>query len=191
MADEPSVHEMLRDAEQAEEPGNMKIGTPIGNANGIQMTATELRSAGYVYVYNTRTGDRSTVNRNMLEQQLQKTHEDGTYAFTTRKPEGLEPSKGKIKCMLHADDPNREKYDSMGLPVCRKANIVASHDLRIHMEKRHRREWATINGDEIQKEKQRELERQDNLAEAIRLLAEREAPRSSGNNHQNRGKGNG
>ena len=59
------------------------------------------------------------------------------------------------------------------------------------MEKRHRREWATINGDEIQNEKQRELERQDNLAEAIRLLAEREAPRSSGNNHQNRGKGNG
>ena len=189
MADEPSVHEMLRDAEQAEEPGNMKIGTPIGNANGIQMTATELRSAGYVYVYNVRTGDRSTVNRNMLEQQLSKTFEDGTYAFTTRKPEGLEPSKGKIKCMLHADDPNREKYNSMGLPVCRKANIVASHDLRIHMEKRHRREWATINGDELQKEKQRELERQDNLAEAIRLLAEREAPRSSGNN-QNRGKGN-
>ena len=155
MADEPLVHEMLRDAEQAEEPGNMKIGTPIGNANGIQMTATELRSAGYVYVYNVRTGDRSTVNRNMLEQQLSKTFEDGTYAFTTRKPEGLEPSKGKIKCMLHADDPNREKYNSMGLPVCRKANIVASHDLRIHMEKRHRREWATINGDEIQKEKQK------------------------------------
>ena len=50
MADEPSVHEMLRDAEQAEEPGNMKVGTPIGSANGIQMTATELRSAGYVYV---------------------------------------------------------------------------------------------------------------------------------------------
>ena len=51
MADEPLVHEMLRDAEQAEEPGNMKIGTPIGNANGIQMTATELRSAGYCLLY--------------------------------------------------------------------------------------------------------------------------------------------
>jgi len=183
MADEPSVHEMLRDAEQAEEPGNMKPGTPIGSANGIQMTATELRSAGYVYVYNTRTGDRSTVNRNMLEQQLQKTHEDGTYAFTTRKPEGLEPSKGKIKCMLHADDPNREKYNSMGLPVCRKANIVASHDLRIHMEKRHRREWATIDGERKEKERVKDLERENQLADAIRLLAESNANINNGRNN--------
>lgn len=185
MVDQPSVHEMLRDADAAPEPGNMSAGTVIGNANGMQMSATELRSAGYVYVFNVRTGDRSTVNRNMLEQQLQKTFEDGTYAFSTKKPVGIEPARGKIKCLLHADDPNREKYSSMGLPVCRKSNIVASHDLRVHMEKRHRREWATINGEEIEKEKIRERDRQDNLTEAIRLLAE------NNSNNKSRGKNNG
>ena len=130
-----SVQEMLRDAEIAEEPGNIKRGSVVGNSNGMTMTATELSSAGWVYVYNVRTGGRSTVNRNMLEQQLQKKFEDGTYAFSTRKPEGIEPVRGKIKCLLHKDDPNRKLYDQMGLPYCRKATIHALHDLRIHMEK--------------------------------------------------------
>ena len=79
-----SIHEMLRDAESAEEPGNIKQGTIVGNSNGMTMTATELSSAGWVYVYNVKTGARSTVNRNMLEQQLQKKFDDGTFAFSTR-----------------------------------------------------------------------------------------------------------
>ena len=180
-----SVQEMMRDAEQAEEPGNMKQGAVVGNSNGMAMTATELQSAGWVYVYSTRTGDRSTVNRNMLEQQLQKKFEDGSYAFTTRKPEGIEPAKGKIKCMLHKDDPNRGLYDTWGLPYCRKANIVASHDLRIHMEKRHRREWATIDGERQELEKQEEKAKENQLAEAIRLLAE--SNRASNNRRTNNG----
>ena len=61
-----SVQEMLRDAEAAEEPGNIKPGSIVGNTNGMTMTTSELSSAGWVYVYNVRTGDRSTVNRNML-----------------------------------------------------------------------------------------------------------------------------
>jgi|TARA_A100001391_G_scaffold88974_1_gene58842 hypothetical protein len=166
------VEEMIRDAEVAEEPGDIKQGAVVGNSNGMAMTASELSSAGWVYVYSTRTGDRSTVNRNMLDQQLRKKFEDGSYAFTTRKPEGIEPAKGKIKCMLHKDDPNRGLYDTWGLPYCRKSNIVASHDLRLHMEKRHRREWATIDGERQQLEKQEAKAKENQLAEAIRLLAE-------------------
>ena len=166
-----SVEEMLRDAEEAEEPGNMNGGATIGTTDGLSMTSTELRSAGWVYVYNNLTGSRSTVNRNMLQQQLQKRREDGSYIFTTQKPD-IEPSMGSIKCVLHKDNPNREHYNRLGLPTCRKSNIVASHDLRIHMEKRHRREWATIDGERIEKERKQELERGDQLAEAIKLLAE-------------------
>ena len=76
MTQEQSIHEMLRDAEVAEEPGDIKAGQVVGNSGGMTMTALELQSAGYVYVYENRTGDRSMVNRNMLEQQLQKTRED-------------------------------------------------------------------------------------------------------------------
>jgi len=167
-----NVQEMLRDAEVAEEPGNIRRGSVVGNSNGMAMTATELSSAGWVYVYNVRTADRSTVNRNMLEQQLQKKFDDGTYAFSTRKPEGIVPHVGKIKCLLHKDDPNRELYAQMGLPECRKANLNTNHDLTIHMEKRHRREWASIDGDRQEKEKIQEKERENQLAEAIKLLAQ-------------------
>mgnify|MGYP003131127598 FL=1 len=171
-----SIHEMLRDAEAAEEPGNMKAGQFVGNSDGMTMTATELSSAGWVYVYNVRTGDRSTVNRNMLEQQLQKTFDDGTYAFSTKKPEGVEPPRGKIKCLLHKDDPNRELYRQMGLPECIKDNLNTSHDLTTHMQKRHRREWASIDGQAQEEERLRDRERDDRLADALRLLVENNTP---------------
>ena len=177
-----SIHEMLRDAEAAEEPGNMKAGQFVGNSDGMTMTALELQSAGYVYVYDNRTGDRSMVNRNMLEQQLQKTREDGSYVFTTQKPD-FERYYGELKCLLHPDDPNRELYDRMGLATCTKDNLTASHDLRVHMEKRHRREWATIDGERKEEERLRERDRQDNLAEVVKLLAERDSrPQRSNKN---------
>ena len=178
MTQEKSIQEELRDAEVAEEPGNMKPGAVVGNSNGMTMTAAELQSAGYVYVYDNRTGDRSVVNRNMLEQQLGKRRDDGTYAFTTTKPE-FERQYGGLKCLLHKEDPNRAEYDRMGLTYCTKDNLTASHDLRVHMQKRHRREWATIDGERIDEERIRERARQDNLAEAIRLLAERDSESSN------------
>ena len=174
MTQEQSIHEMLRDAETAQEPGDWKAKQNIGGTEGISMTALELQSAGYVYVYDNKTGDRSLVNRNMLQQQLLKTREDGTYVFTTQKPE-FERYYGELKCLLHPDDPNRELYDRMGLATCTKDNLTASHDLRVHMEKRHRREWATIDGERKEEERLRERDRQDNLAEVVKLLAERDS----------------
>jgi len=164
LTQEQSIHEQLRDAEAAQEPGNMQPGVVIGNNEGMTMTATELRSAGWVYVYNVRTGDRSTVNRNMLEQQLQKKFDDGTFAFSTKKPEGVEPQRGKIKCLLHKDDPNREVYIQMGLPECIKDNLNTNHDLTTHMQKRHRREWASIDGERQEEEKIKERDRGNQLA---------------------------
>ena len=190
MTQEQSIQEQLRDAEAAQEPGNMQPGAVISNSNGMTMTAAELQSAGYVYVYDNRTGDRSTVNRNMLPQQLQKTREDGTFIFTTQKPD-IERVYGEIKCLLHKDDPNREKYDKMGLPYCKKHNLTASHDLRVHMEKRHRREWATIDGERIDEERLRERQRQDNLADAIKLLAENGTVANREADQPKRGKSNG
>ena len=124
------------------------------------------------------------------QQQLQKTREDGTYVFTTQKPE-FERYYGELKCLLHADDPNRETYDRMGLATCTKDNLTASHDLRVHMEKRHRREWATIDGERIDEERIRERQRQDNLSDAIKLLAERDTVANRQADQPKRGKSNG
>jgi len=181
---EVSIQEQLRDAEVAEEPGNIKAGSVVGNSNGMTMSASELQSAGWVYVYDTFSGDRSIVNRNMLPQQLQKRREDGSYAFSTTKPE-KQMVYGVIKCRLHKDDPDRELFDSWGLPYCTKANLTASHDLRVHMEKLHRREWATIDGENKAKEKEEEKAKDNLLAEAIKELAA--SNRASNNRRTNNG----
>ena len=107
---------------------------------------------------------------------MQKTFDDGTYAFSTKKPEGVEPPRGKIKCLLHKDDPNRELYRQMGLPECIKDNLNTSHDLTTHMQKRHRREWASIDGQAQEEERLRDRERDDRLADALRLLVENNTP---------------
>ena len=177
MTQKKSVQEELRDAEMAKEPGDISVGSVLSHSNGITMTASELQSAGYVYVYDNRTGDRSVINRNMLQQQLEKRREDGSYAFTTQKPD-FERVYGDVKCLLHKDDPNRSTYDNMGLAYCTKDNLTASHDLRVHMQKRHRREWATIDGERIEEDRKRNRIREDNLTEAIRLLAQNDNDRN-------------
>ena len=173
-----AVEERLRDAEEAEEPGTMTTGSIIGTNAEMPMSAAQLQSAGYVYVYDTRTADQYVVNRNMLAQQLQKTRPDGSYVFSTKKPDGIEPVRGTFKCLLHADDANRDDYNRMGLPICPKDSLRSAHDVRLHMRHRHRREWETIEGERLDKERQRTEIREDNLAESIRLLAARD---SSGN----------
>ena len=122
MTQQKSIQEELIDAEAAEEPGNLKPGTVLGSSNGITMTASELQSAGYVYVYDNRTGDRSVVNRNMLEQQLNKTREDGSYIFTTQKPP-FERVYGTVKCILHKDDPTGKPTTGWDLPCVRKTTL--------------------------------------------------------------------
>ena len=88
--DGTAIEEMLRDAEDAAEPGDMATGQVISRRDDMTMTTSQLQSAGWVYVYDTVTADRSVVNRNMLPQQLQKQRPDGSYVFSTRKPEGIE-----------------------------------------------------------------------------------------------------
>ena len=51
------------------------------------------------------------------------------------------------------------------------------------MEKRHRREWATIDGERKEEERVKELERENQLADAIRLLAESNANINNGRNN--------
>ena len=70
-SNEPAIEEMMRDAEMADEPGDLKAGKVISATTDMTMSTSELQSAGYVYVYDTRTASRSVVNRNMLQQQLQ------------------------------------------------------------------------------------------------------------------------
>ena len=150
------IEEMIRDAEKAPEPGVMdKVLHRGDEGQPAPMTLSELTSAGWVYIYEVQTGERSKCNRNMLPQLLKVKNKDNTPRFTTAKPVNPPfPVKvGHLKCKLHSDDTLRAHYDELGLPTCRKSNLTSPYMVTQHMRKRHPVEWATIEQERIDKEK--------------------------------------
>ena len=168
---EPLIEEMLRNAEMAPEPGEMdKVIHRGDEGQPAPMTLAELTSAGWVYIYETKTGERSKCNRNMLPQLLKVKNKDGTLRFTTVKP--LSPPfpirVGHLKCLLHSDNPNRVHYDELGLPACRKSNLTSPYMITQHMRKRHPVEWATIEQERTEREKKEDREFQHAVLSAVK-----------------------
>ena len=165
MSTEKMTVELIEEAESAPEPGSFNrrqvIHSP-SDAFPIDVQVSSLESAGYAYVYDTLTGDRSVINRNMLEQQLTKLRPDGTRFFTTVKP-SFEPKRGELKCLLHEDDPERWQYDEWGFAVCNKSNLVSEFQVNRHVQIRHRMEWQTIYEERQAKEKEEERDFQRQL----------------------------
>jgi len=156
------IEERMRDAVVAAEPGTLKRGQAIDSEDEMGMSAAALTSAGWVYVYDTVTGERSVCNKNMLARQLQKVRKDGTFIFTTTPPKKA-PRRGTLKCLLHPDGENREHYDALGFPTCRKANLTSPFQVSRHMQKRHKMEWAAIEAERQAAEKQAEREFQERI----------------------------
>ena len=156
MTTEKMTVELIEEAESAPEPGSFNrqqvINSP-SDAFPIDVQISSLESAGYVYVYDNITGDRSVVNRNMLEAQLSKLRPDGTRFFTTAKP-NFEPKQGELKCLLHEDDPERWQYDEWGFAVCNKSNLTSEFQVNRHVQIRHRMEWQTIYEERERKDKE-------------------------------------
>ena len=173
-----AIEEMLRDAEEAGEPGGMASGQVIGRSEASTLTTSQLQSAGWVYVYNMQTGSESVINRNMLQQQLEKRHADGSYLFSTQRPADAPRPNANIKCTLHPDGPDRAKYDGMGLIVCEKDNLLTDMDRDTHVRRRHPRAWATLEGEERRQE--REDTRTDRRA-MMEILNAISADRGRGN----------
>jgi len=176
------IEELMQEVEEAEEPGNLREGQVLHRSNddmplGVQVAS--VASAGHVFIYNTKTGDRSKTNRNMLEDQLRKVFpEDGTRVFTTIKPD-FEPPRGTYKCLLHADNDEREHYDQMGLATCTKDDLASEYQVQRHMERRHRMEWATIGEERDRAEKDEERRFQRTLMAAIAQVGTNGAPNRS------------
>ena len=158
MTTEKMTMELIEEAESAPEPGSFdrrQVLHSSSDAFPMEVQVASLESAGYVYVYDTENGDKSVINRNMLETQLSKLRPDGTRFFTTVKP-AFEPVKGKLKCLLHKDDPDRGQYDSWGFATCNKPNLISEFQVNRHVQIRHRMEWQTIYEERERQEKEEE-----------------------------------
>jgi len=165
--DDAALVEEMENTQVAPEPGMERLRESIGESGqGLPEDARPkikwISSAGYVYVWDNQTGERSTVNRNMLPTQLRKRRPDGSRVFTTVDPK-IPVKSGNLKCMLHAKDPNRSHYDILGLPVCRKFNLTSPYQVKRHMQKRHPQEWATIQEEITRKEKEEERQFRESL----------------------------
>lgn len=164
------IEEMLQQAQPAPEPGDFLKERVIHQGDGetpMPIVADSVTSAGHAYVYDTLTGDRSEVNRNMLVLQLRKKRPDGSTAFSTRPPKGVIPVAGSLKCYLHPDGPERQRYAQMGFKACPKANLVTEFDVESHMKARHKREWAAIQADRVRKEREEDRAFQKQMMKAL------------------------
>lgn len=175
-----SLFAQLMAANKAPEPGTTSgriVGKTIDDEGGryaVPMVAAQVESAGYTYVYDQATGDRSTVNNNMLKQALAKLHPDtGKIMFALRPPtrvtDGVRqvvvPFAGTHKCRLHPDDPERPLWDEMGFVVCTKDNLRTRHARDMHLRNRHKDEYKAI------KEREAEIERDEAKLERRALLS--------------------
>lgn len=156
---ESLIQEALRDAKLVEVPSVLKDDPVVHRGDETleaPMTVKELSSAGYVYVWDTRTFERAPVLYYMVAAKLRERRPDGSFIWTTNDP-GKLPKRGTHKCLLHPDSPKRAEYDSMGLRTCKKSNIINDFEVKQHMMKKHPKEWQAI--EDVRKEAERQEDR--------------------------------
>jgi len=157
---EALIQEALRDAKPTELPGDLTANPVIHRGDETleaPMTVKEISSAGHVYVWDSRTFEKIPILYYMLPSKLRLRRQDGSFRFTTSDPHRL-PKRGSIKCLLHKNSPQRVHFNELGFRVCPKDNITNQHELKQHMLKKHKQEWAAIEDE--RKERERQEDRQ-------------------------------
>lgn len=175
---ESLIQEALRDAKLVDLPSKLKEDPVIHRGDeelDAPMTVKELSSAGYVYVWDSRTFERAPVLYYMLPSILRRRREDGSFIWTTNDPKRL-PKRGTLKCLLHKDSPDRKEYDKMGLRTCKKSNIINAFEVKQHMSKKHPKEWLAIEDARKEKERQEDRSFQRTLYEAVGGKKEEKPP---------------
>src|SRR3989304_1869865 len=122
---EALIAEMLRDAEKTKVEGELDKNPVIHKGDAelpAPMTVKQISGAGYVWMYDSRTGEKLPCLYYMLPQKLRTRRPDGSFRFTTTDP-GFRPKAGTILCMLHPKGENREHYNELGFRICKKANL--------------------------------------------------------------------
>jgi hypothetical protein len=146
VSDRPDIEEQYRDAEDALGMGTGKAARPVSLGDGIEGAISRAEDAGYKVLWDSQTGEMSFVNLNMVRQVLRLTREDGSYVYTSQRPD-ITPERGTLLCLLCPDHPEREARMAMGFKTnetCRKTNIRTETDVEYHMRARHKRAWNML-----------------------------------------------
>lgn len=148
------VEQMLDMAQKAEEPGGSGIGVvDTGKDTGVPIIGHSLLSAGYTYMWNTKTGQQGLTNNNMAKTQLDKRFPDGTRVWTFTQP-NFKPTRGVYLCDLHEDAEHRQYYNTLGMRTCPKSNLMNKYEVTRHMLKSHKVETRTIKEERDREERE-------------------------------------
>lgn len=173
MGNEELLEEMLADAKNVHVPSSLD--NQVVHTGDEEMEAPmivkELSSAGWVEIWDTETYEKSFCLRYMLPSKLAHKRRNGQRIFTARDP-GIKPSRGEWKCYLHPDNPEREHYNTLGLPVCLKANLRNKFQVERHMAHRHKQEWETIKDERERAEKEEDRKFQRELYASVTKKSE-------------------
>jgi len=163
------IAQELANAEVVDDPSPWNRAERVGSGeapDGVVAVQSVITGNNYRLVYHVETGEPSRVHFNMLPAQLKKKLPGSSKrAFTTTDP-GFRPTVGTMICWLHKDHENRAIADTMGLDVCKKANIPSSYEVELHMRHRHQQEFRSFDQltQSREREEDREIQRQTLVA---------------------------
>lgn len=147
---------------------NAPIRTKMPDGSDLGTKVAGVDTGMWFTVYNTRTGRKHRINavhRPFLDPTSKQAWKwpDGTMMFLSR-PVKMPPPIEGYKCLLHTEHPDRASVDKWGLVGRRcsetskgKEHIPSELELRRHMERKHKDEWAVIQ--EARAREERELDR--------------------------------
>lgn len=176
MEDLDSV-ETMAEAEAAPEPFVEGMVVQPTQDKPFGSNISEVTGPGWVFLYNTMTGEQIRVNRWNLRDALKKTHDDpmhpeymGRPLFATKRTK--KRVLGANRCLLHPKDPDAALYQSWGLPVCLSEHLASPFQVTQHMNHKHKNEWAAIQEYRSKRESDSWNKRQE---EILLTLAQRAA----------------
>lgn len=178
----------VAEAQATEGPVADPVGTIIKHPTPDEPMGSEVSEVsgpGWVKLWNTRTGEEVKVNRWLLKDALKKCHDDPVYPSYLGKPlfqtkAMTNRMRGKLTCYLyggndkcpachksHKPHDDFHLFESWGMRPCIAAHLPSPFDVRSHMEKKHKREWAAIKEYQDKEDKKKDQERQDQLLEIL------------------------
>lgn len=174
-----------KDRDEALERSKEDVGTDDLHEGSLQSKAQASSTDMITPIYNAETGDVSITPLSQLRELLRRRDANGVPIYQLTEPLGFDYivdsktgwprrlNKGAVKCLLHPDHERRKEFVALGIAAeCPAANIPNAFQVRMHMQRKHRAEWAAIQELEQDRENRRQSNLLENQIKIMQMLAE-------------------
>ena len=170
---------------------NLGLEVPITEAEP-DGTPRVTGSAKVVTVWNTRTHEELRFNGWNVPDALKKKHKDPAYPEWVGKPlfslkKTGERVLGTYKCLLNPSQLWRAEYERQGFPACPASHLASEEQVRLHMRGKHKSEWARLEDDRKERERQEDRDLARKQIEAMAAIADRNGHSEAALAPRNRG----